>query len=667
VPGLRIELLGRFQVSVADSAVDDAAWHRRKPAALVKLLALAPAHRLHRERLMDILWPDLPPGAAAANLRKALHQLRRALDPLDGAHLVCSDADSLWLGTDQLWIDLDAFRSTVAAARRTSDVDGYRRALEIYREGLLPGDAYEEWAAEPRDELHRDYVAVLDELATLLEARAELESAVEVARCLVAAEPLREESHVTLLRLQALAGRRGEALRTYEELRALLDKELGTQPAPQTQRLAEEIRARQALDPELTAQLWERVGDLRTLSGDALGAAKAYSLALDTVPELGATGRLERKCAEAWLMQHRPEAAAAHLAAAAAAASEPAEHGRLLRVRANHAWECGDLTAARRYAEQAREAARRHGTAADLAAADETLAIVSHLRGDWRGGLESELDRLATEGIDSTQLARVFDIHHCIGQYHLYGDGLAESVEGYARRILERAEDLGAARAQAFAWCLLGESLLLQARWDEAMGCLAHSCALHASFGSRSGALAWQRRAELAVCIRAYDEAASYLREASAIATISPMARHLWGRIHATAAFAAVEQQDPQRAARAVGAAAATTARYGDCPTCSALLNPVAAEAFALLADSDSARPYAVSAARVAEMFQSSAWRAMAESAAGSVAIAERDGRAATRHLQDAASLYEQAGQPYWAARCRRLAAAGNAEGTDRG
>jgi DNA-binding SARP family transcriptional activator len=664
VPGLRIELLGRFRVSVADREVDDAAWHRRKSAALVKLLALAPAHRLHRERLMDALWPGLPPSAAAANLRKALHQVRRALDPLTGAHLVGSDADSLWLSSDQLWVDVDAFRSTITAARRTGDVGGYRRALEIYREGLLPDDAYAEWAAEPRDELHHDHVAALEELAALLEARAELDTAVEVARRLVAAEPLREESHVVLMRLQALAGRRGEALRTYDQLRALLDRELGTPPAPQTQRLAGEIRARQRLDPELTAQLWERVGDLRTLSGDALGAAKAYALAVDTVPEPGAVGRLERKCAEAWLMQHRPDAAAAHLAAAAAAAVQRAEAGRLLRARANHAWECGDLAAAQRYAEQARAAARRHGTAADLAAAEETLAIVSHLRGDWRGGLESELGRLASEGIDSAQLARVFDIHHCIGQYHLYGDGLAGSVEGYARRILDRAEHLDAARAQAFAWCLLGESLLLQARWDEAMGCLARSCQLHASFGSRSGALAWQRRAELAVCTGSYGEAAGYLREAAAIATVSPMAQHMWGRIHATAAFAAVEQHDPQRAARSVGAAAAAAARYGDCPTCSALLNPIAAEACALLADADSARGYAGSAARVAEMFQSSAWRAMAESAAASVAIAARGGHAATRHLQQAASLYELAGQPYWAARCRRLAAAGNAEGT---
>jgi len=76
---LRMTLLGGFQVTVGSGAVPDEAWRLRRPAALLKLLALAPAHRLHREQLMDALWPELAPDAAAANLRKALHHARRTL------------------------------------------------------------------------------------------------------------------------------------------------------------------------------------------------------------------------------------------------------------------------------------------------------------------------------------------------------------------------------------------------------------------------------------------------------------------------------------------------------------------------------------------------------------------------------------------------------------
>ena len=105
-------------------------------------------------------------------------------------------------------------------------------------------------------------------------------------------------------------------------------------------------------------------------------------------------------------------------------------------------------------------------------------------------------------------------------------------------------------------------------------------------------------------------------------------------------------------------AAAAAAARYGDCPSCSALLNPMAAEAFAALGDAGSARAYAQSAESVAAFFDSSAWRAMAESAAASVAAVEGDSARARERFEAAAGLYERAHQPYWAERSLAQAAA---------
>jgi DNA-binding SARP family transcriptional activator len=661
--GLRITVLGGFSVGVATELVSPEAWRRRKPAALVKILALASGHRVHRERLIDLLWPDLDLAAGAANLRKAIHQARSALEGVSrgSSRLIEFQTDVVSLAPEGLVVDADSFRSALLAARQSGDQEGYRAALAWYGGDLLPDDIYEEWSVQARRELHEDYVAALSEWCALLETDGDLQGAMEAGRQLVAAEPSREESHALLMRLYGLAGRRADALRQYHRLTDVLDQELGIEPSARVQRLREEINARRAEEPVLSSELWERVGDLRVLSGDGTGAAKAFAQAIAVDKEVigrpaSETARVERKCAEAWLMQHRPDEALAHLEAAQHRAVDRAETGRILRARANLAWETGQIPAARQLAEEAREIAIECGTPDDVAAAREAVAIVSHFEGQWREGLESELERLATGGVDG-ELARVFDIHHCIGQYHLYGDGLFESVERYARRILDRAEGAGAVRAQAFAWCLLGESLLLQARWEESDGCLERSCLLHDSLGSRSGGLAWQRRAELAVCRRRFDEVDGYLRRASGIATVSAMASHLWGRIHATAALAAVERGTPATAIHSVQAAAAASARYGDCPTCSALLNPVAAEAFASAGDADNARYYSEAAGRVAGYFASSAWQAMAESAAGSVCALERDRRGAHGHFATSSELFVKAGQPYWAERAARQAA----------
>ena len=56
---VRVWLLGGFRVSVGPRTIAQDAWRLRKATTLVKLLALAPGHRLHREHIMDLLWPDL--------------------------------------------------------------------------------------------------------------------------------------------------------------------------------------------------------------------------------------------------------------------------------------------------------------------------------------------------------------------------------------------------------------------------------------------------------------------------------------------------------------------------------------------------------------------------------------------------------------------------------
>jgi hypothetical protein len=56
-------------------------------------------------------------------------------------------------------------------------------------------------------------------------------------------------------------------------------------------------------------------------------------------------------------------------------------------------------------------------------------------------------------------------------------------------------------------------------------------------------------------------------------------------------------------------------------------------------------------------MFESSAWRAMAESAAASVARLDGETDRARVGFEAAASLYERAGQPYWQRRSLALAA----------
>jgi DNA-binding SARP family transcriptional activator len=243
---VRVWLLGGFRVSVGSRIIEDKRWRLRKAATLVKLLALDPGHRLHREQAMDLLWPDLGKKAVSNNLRQALYAARKILarDREMSAHYLASEEESLVLCPGgQLWVDVEAFEEATATARRSRDPAAYRAALDLYAGELLPDDRYEEWAHDWREQLRRDYLELLVELAGLYEERGEYKAAIQARRRVVLEEPMNEEASAGLMRAYVLSGRPLEALGQYERLQETLSGRLGTEPGATIRGLRDEIAA----------------------------------------------------------------------------------------------------------------------------------------------------------------------------------------------------------------------------------------------------------------------------------------------------------------------------------------------------------------------------------------------------------------------------------------
>src|SRR6266568_3953405 len=220
VYGMRVQLLGGFGVEVGGRRVDAERWRLRKARTVVKLLALEPTQRLHREHLLDLLWPDLPPPAAANNLHQVLHAARRALagEATNGLlelrdHVVLLRADGL------VDVDVARFRELAGAAAGSDDLDGLRAADAAYLGELLPEDRYETWARAPREELHGLHRDVLVRLGDRSRAAGRLVEAEATLERALARDPLHEPALRSLLRTLAEQGRRSAALMRYERAR----------------------------------------------------------------------------------------------------------------------------------------------------------------------------------------------------------------------------------------------------------------------------------------------------------------------------------------------------------------------------------------------------------------------------------------------------------------
>ena len=211
----------------------------RKAKALVKILALVPDRRVHRERLAELLWPDRDADAAENNLNQALYAARRALDSAgaDGAATLTLIDGAVLLDAQ---VDVDVFEAAAARARADRDPAAYERALGLYGGMLLPEDRYEPWAEARRAALTELHTASCLELA---ESQGDAPAAAVALQRALVADPLAEAAHRALMRLFARTGRRQQALAQYQLLRQSLSAELAAEPDPASRSLYQRLLA----------------------------------------------------------------------------------------------------------------------------------------------------------------------------------------------------------------------------------------------------------------------------------------------------------------------------------------------------------------------------------------------------------------------------------------
>ena len=235
VPAVAIRCFGGFELRVAGDA-PPLTRVRPKARALLRLLALNAGRPVHRETLIDALWPDLDVAAGTHNLQVYVSSLRTLLEPgvLRGAsRLVVRDSDRYTLRLpDSSSCDVQEFEIATAEAERSralGDLDSAVAALEkamlLYVGDLLPEDGPAEWVTGPRDHYRIRAAEAGAALAELLLARDLPDRAAAAALRSIDIEPCRDGSWRLLLAAYGASGDLAAAehtRRSYAEVLASL-------------------------------------------------------------------------------------------------------------------------------------------------------------------------------------------------------------------------------------------------------------------------------------------------------------------------------------------------------------------------------------------------------------------------------------------------------------
>jgi DNA-binding SARP family transcriptional activator len=189
---LRVRCLGGFAIEVAGEPVDLGPV-RPRHRELLRLLSLHANRVVHREHLIEWLWPGRDPERGQHSLQVAVSDLRKLLEPAaprgEWTRLRREDAGYRLVLDTENDCDVRRFERHLRDARIAAGngdegaaVVHLEAAIATYAGELLPDDGPAEWVVAERDRLRNGLIDACERLAGVRAARGAHAEAVRLAR-----------------------------------------------------------------------------------------------------------------------------------------------------------------------------------------------------------------------------------------------------------------------------------------------------------------------------------------------------------------------------------------------------------------------------------------------------------------------------------------------------
>jgi len=239
---LRVQTLGQFRVERGQQEVAAGDWKRAKARELFQLLLTFYGRSLHREQIIEMLWPESEPEAALRDFKIAYSTVCSVLEPERKRNapsaFIYRDESHYGLRPEaDIWLDVAAFRHGVQLgdeAMGETAVSHYRQALSLFAGEYLPASPYAEWCRQEREQLHLLYLQTAEKFATISLEQADYNTTIHLCQTILAQDNCWEPAYRLLMKASVCSGNRSQAIRAYEQCVHALKTELGVEPDSET-------------------------------------------------------------------------------------------------------------------------------------------------------------------------------------------------------------------------------------------------------------------------------------------------------------------------------------------------------------------------------------------------------------------------------------------------
>ncbi|RUS49083.1 response regulator [Cohnella sp. AR92] len=239
-PILQVSLLGG--ISVVNAGKERMKWRTGKERELFAYLACRKGERVHRDTIVDALWPEEHYQKAKVYLHTCVSLLRKDLRQMGFDGALIYEGEKYHIKEEVFSTDYERFKESVQKLKSSPAVaqEALEDVLNLYQGPLFKDEDYA-WAEEEILSVEQIAGELRMELAIQYEKNKEYVRMSDVIHKQLAVSPYDEEAYRLMMRAQFAAGKHEEVFRIYQLLLNRLG-ELGIEPSKMTVEVFNEIK-----------------------------------------------------------------------------------------------------------------------------------------------------------------------------------------------------------------------------------------------------------------------------------------------------------------------------------------------------------------------------------------------------------------------------------------
>jgi DNA-binding SARP family transcriptional activator len=239
---LWVRTLDAFNVWRGNQLIQPGEWKREKAKNLFQLLVGNRGKWLHRDQIINILWPDTPLETATNSLKVAFNALNQVLEPDrprgKEPYFVERQQELYRLNPNAIInVDTDIFEQSINEGTEIS----LRTAIDLYNSRYFEDSYVQEWLMVDEQYYHQQYLLAADQLIQIYIRDEKFDEALYITYRILAIDHLWEPAYRLQMEIFYHMGRIAMVHSVYKQCKRVLESELNMPVSTQFTKIYEEL------------------------------------------------------------------------------------------------------------------------------------------------------------------------------------------------------------------------------------------------------------------------------------------------------------------------------------------------------------------------------------------------------------------------------------------